>query len=192
MPWCDVCDRFLSPSTVKVDGTCPSCGRVVDPATPTPRRLRRRPTTRTSRRSRGTYGCSRPRWPSTSATGPCRASSGSSATDPPGYGPRARPEPRGRPPSTLPSAAQAVYGLWRSLVSALVWGTKGPGFKSRQPDCRKCRSAARKCTTVVHNRARYTPTTHASRHTSPARRVAQLRDRSGGGAAPSASGGTAV
>lgn len=41
MPWCDACDRFLSPSTVKVDGTCPSCGRVVDPghahvATPTP------------------------------------------------------------------------------------------------------------------------------------------------------------
>ena len=27
MPWCDACDRFLSPSTVKVDGTCPSCGR---------------------------------------------------------------------------------------------------------------------------------------------------------------------
>ena len=27
-----------------------------------------------------------------------------------------------------------MYGLWRSLVSALVWGTKGPGFKSRQPD----------------------------------------------------------
>lgn len=31
MPWCDACDRFLSPSTVTVDGTCPSCGRVVDP-----------------------------------------------------------------------------------------------------------------------------------------------------------------
>lgn len=31
MPWCDACDRFLSPSTVKVDGTCPSCGRVVQP-----------------------------------------------------------------------------------------------------------------------------------------------------------------
>jgi hypothetical protein len=30
MPWCDACDRFLSPSTVKVDGTCPSCGRVVE------------------------------------------------------------------------------------------------------------------------------------------------------------------
>ena len=41
MPWCDECDRFLSPSTVKVDGTCPSCGRVVDaghahPAEPPP------------------------------------------------------------------------------------------------------------------------------------------------------------
>jgi hypothetical protein len=31
VPWCDACDRFLSPSTVKLDGTCPSCGRVVDP-----------------------------------------------------------------------------------------------------------------------------------------------------------------
>lgn len=30
VPWCDDCDRFLSPSTVKTDGTCPSCGRVVD------------------------------------------------------------------------------------------------------------------------------------------------------------------
>jgi hypothetical protein len=30
VPWCNACDRFLSPSTVKVDGTCPSCGRVVD------------------------------------------------------------------------------------------------------------------------------------------------------------------
>lgn len=31
MPWCVPCDRFLSPSTVHADGTCPSCGRVVDP-----------------------------------------------------------------------------------------------------------------------------------------------------------------
>jgi predicted RNA-binding Zn-ribbon protein involved in translation (DUF1610 family) len=31
MPWCTHCDRFLSPSTVHTDGTCPSCGRVVDP-----------------------------------------------------------------------------------------------------------------------------------------------------------------
>ena len=31
MPWCDTCDRFLSPSTVRADGACPSCGRVVDP-----------------------------------------------------------------------------------------------------------------------------------------------------------------
>ena len=31
MPWCDTCERFLSPSTVHTDGTCPTCGRSVDP-----------------------------------------------------------------------------------------------------------------------------------------------------------------
>jgi hypothetical protein len=31
VPWCDACDRFLSPSTVVADGTCPNCGRPVDP-----------------------------------------------------------------------------------------------------------------------------------------------------------------
>jgi len=30
MPWCADCDRFLSPSTVRPDGTCPTCGRKVD------------------------------------------------------------------------------------------------------------------------------------------------------------------
>jgi hypothetical protein len=30
VPWCATCDRFLSPGTVRVDGTCPSCGWVVD------------------------------------------------------------------------------------------------------------------------------------------------------------------
>jgi predicted RNA-binding Zn-ribbon protein involved in translation (DUF1610 family) len=30
VPWCETCDRFLSPSTVHSDGTCPSCGRTVD------------------------------------------------------------------------------------------------------------------------------------------------------------------
>lgn len=36
MPWCVQCDRFLSPPTVRSDGTCPSCGRRVDPAHPGP------------------------------------------------------------------------------------------------------------------------------------------------------------
>jgi hypothetical protein len=40
MPWCESCNRFLSPSTVSADGTCPNCGRVVDQGgahgTPTP------------------------------------------------------------------------------------------------------------------------------------------------------------
>lgn len=29
------------------------------------------------------------------------------------------------------------HGAWRSLVSALVWGTRGPEFESRRPDYRK-------------------------------------------------------
>jgi hypothetical protein len=31
VPWCASCDRFLSPSTVRADGTCAECGRPVDP-----------------------------------------------------------------------------------------------------------------------------------------------------------------
>lgn len=31
VPWCASCDRFLSPSSVRADGACPSCGRPVDP-----------------------------------------------------------------------------------------------------------------------------------------------------------------
>jgi hypothetical protein len=31
MPWCTHCDRFLSPASVVADGTCPVCGRAVDP-----------------------------------------------------------------------------------------------------------------------------------------------------------------
>src|ERR1700733_1110645 len=34
-------------------------------------------------------------------------------------------------------------GLWRSLVSALDWGSRGPGFKSRQPDSLALASALR-------------------------------------------------
>lgn len=37
MPWCERCDRFLSPNTVTAEGTCPSCGRTIDPVEPTPR-----------------------------------------------------------------------------------------------------------------------------------------------------------
>ncbi len=37
MPWCDDCDRFLSPNTVQDDGRCPSCGAPII----TPRNLER-------------------------------------------------------------------------------------------------------------------------------------------------------
>jgi hypothetical protein len=36
MPWCTDCDRYLSPSTVREDGTCPTCGRPVDTASVAP------------------------------------------------------------------------------------------------------------------------------------------------------------
>src|SRR6266498_2920997 len=36
-----------------------------------------------------------------------------------------------------PSITLSADGAWRSLVSALVWGTRGPEFKSRRPDHRK-------------------------------------------------------
>ena len=50
------CDRFLSPSTVPADGTCPDCGRPVDPGrahapTSTPRARR-------TQRTAGTFDCS--------------------------------------------------------------------------------------------------------------------------------------
>lgn len=29
MPWCDTCDRFYNPNTLRPDGSCPTCGRTV-------------------------------------------------------------------------------------------------------------------------------------------------------------------
>lgn len=37
------------------------------------------------------------------------------------------------------SRTRSLFGLWRSLVSALVWGTRGRRFKSGQPDDRLLR-----------------------------------------------------
>ena len=30
MPWCVSCNKFLTPSTVRPDATCPKCGEVVE------------------------------------------------------------------------------------------------------------------------------------------------------------------
>jgi hypothetical protein len=38
VPWCPSCDRFLSPPTVTPEGTCPKCGRPVEPGRSRPRR----------------------------------------------------------------------------------------------------------------------------------------------------------
>jgi hypothetical protein len=29
VPWCDACNRFLTEPTLKPDGSCPTCGRVI-------------------------------------------------------------------------------------------------------------------------------------------------------------------
>ncbi|HEX9992253.1 MAG TPA: hypothetical protein VGB14_04930 [Acidimicrobiales bacterium] len=29
MPWCDGCDRYYTPPSVRPDGTCPHCGRAL-------------------------------------------------------------------------------------------------------------------------------------------------------------------
>ena len=34
MPWCEHCAKFWTPSSMKADGTCPTCGRVLPRATP--------------------------------------------------------------------------------------------------------------------------------------------------------------
>ena len=33
-----------------------------------------------------------------------------------------------------------LYGAWRSLVSALVWGTRGPRFESGRPDFQEAKA----------------------------------------------------
>ena len=30
MPWCEDCSRFLTPTSMGADGSCPSCGRVLE------------------------------------------------------------------------------------------------------------------------------------------------------------------
>jgi hypothetical protein len=29
VPWCETCSRFYNPNTLRPDGSCPTCGRVV-------------------------------------------------------------------------------------------------------------------------------------------------------------------
>ena len=33
MPWCEHCAKFWTPSSMKADGSCPTCGRVLPRAT---------------------------------------------------------------------------------------------------------------------------------------------------------------
>jgi hypothetical protein len=33
MPWCEDCAKYWTPNSMNDDGTCPTCGRVVEPPT---------------------------------------------------------------------------------------------------------------------------------------------------------------
>jgi hypothetical protein len=37
MPWCEDCAKYWAPSAMNEDGSCPSCGRVVEPPTIPPK-----------------------------------------------------------------------------------------------------------------------------------------------------------
>lgn len=41
MPWCEPCRRYLAPNSVNPDGTCPQCGKAVEPAPDTEREANR-------------------------------------------------------------------------------------------------------------------------------------------------------
>jgi hypothetical protein len=36
VPWCEECSKFLTPTAMEADGTCPSCGRQIAEAPATP------------------------------------------------------------------------------------------------------------------------------------------------------------
>ena len=33
MPWCEFCAKYMAPSALKTDGTCPKCGKLVTETT---------------------------------------------------------------------------------------------------------------------------------------------------------------
>ncbi|MEO5901150.1 MAG: hypothetical protein ABIR68_13645 [Ilumatobacteraceae bacterium] len=41
MPWCEDCAKYHAPSAMNADGTCPTCGRVLERTQSEPRRRKR-------------------------------------------------------------------------------------------------------------------------------------------------------
>jgi hypothetical protein len=41
MPWCEDCAKYHAPSAMNADGTCPTCGRVLERTQAEPRRRKR-------------------------------------------------------------------------------------------------------------------------------------------------------
>jgi hypothetical protein len=98
-----------------------------------------------------------------------------------------------------PRRYRRTNGAWRSLVSALVWGTRGPRFKSGRPDSNQPVAVAHKwpkrreggsgCTLVIATVAALTATAaaataargHAQRHSLGLEPLPQWRDPFRGG-----------
>jgi hypothetical protein len=59
------------------------------------------------------------------------------------------------------------FGLWRSLASALAWGARGPGFKSRQPDQIPQRLTAREILQTYFWSPNWSPFLGSGRHVAP-------------------------
>ena len=138
VPWCLHCDRYLTPPTVRDRRHLPEL-RAARRRRP---RARHAPDVggadhgrRAGRRHR--RGTARPLAPQAAARR-ARHLPQLPALPRRRLGRRPRLSRAGCPPIR----SHTLDGLWRSLVSASVWGTEGPGFESRQPDQRHRRSTA--------------------------------------------------
>ena len=126
MPWCDDCSKFWNPNSMPADGTCPTCGRKLA-ASSAPAASAVGSTQGRSQRAR------RRRQDAVALQAVGRRDRALSRM--------ARVPGRGVADRTVRLASSA-HGLWRSLVSALDWGSRGREFKSPQPDQSLCRSGS--------------------------------------------------
>ncbi len=134
MAWCPACARYLTPTSMESDGTCPFCKQIVDyrgnikfeKAAEKGEELDERRPGAVAPEAAARRGGDLPRLPGVpghrlARRAPLTVSAAPRCASVDFRAPYTRASPW-------------VRGLWRSLVSALDWGSRGPGFESRQPD----------------------------------------------------------
>ena len=125
--------RAVRPDDRAPDGR----GRVTYRSSPTGRslgRLSQPPRARQPARCRRTTSSRRS--PMRSASRPSTSASTASADHRAARGDARADRPALQASRSRPTGIVSPPGVWRSLVSALVWGTRGPEFESRHPDYR--------------------------------------------------------